>query len=76
MGVVVLVLVERTLGGLDDVRRRVEVGVAAAERDHVLHAGGGLQHLGANRNILLDDPPCQGLEEWSAVHQSFSCSLC
>ena len=55
MGVVVLIVVDGSFGGLDDVLGRVEVGVAAAHRDNVLESGSKLEHLGAERNVLLED---------------------
>ena len=61
--VVVLVRVEGALSGLDDVRGGVQVGVAAPHGDDVVERGGRLEHLGANRDVLVVDAPGEGAQE-------------
>ena len=55
VGVVVLVVGDRLLGGRDDVGGRVEVGVAAAHRYDVVEPGRHLQEAGAEADLLGDD---------------------
>ena len=54
----VLILIQRPLGCLDNVRRRVEVRVPAPQRDHVLQPRGNLQHPRAEGNVFFDDALC------------------
>ena len=54
-GVVMMIGVDGRLGRRHDVRRGVEIRIAAAERDHVRHAGGERQHARAERAVFRHD---------------------
>ena len=53
MGVVVLVVIDGSFSGFDDVFRRVKIGVSSAHCDNVLESGSKLEHLGAERNVFF-----------------------
>ena len=59
----VLVIVDGALGGIHDVLRRVEIGIAPAHRDHVRQLGGHRQHLAAIGFVVRADAPRKGLHQ-------------
>ena len=51
------------LGGLDNVRGRVEVGVAVTKRDHVGQGGGNRHQRVRERDILVDHAIGQRMDQ-------------